>query len=1554
MIIALLFATNLISTPHAVPGHRSALIGGVQVTPDGTWAPERQPNTNGYSAVFKVKNTQTSTVTYTLTRSSSSNVTTTSQSQDFVTLAAGDSINVTVFYNVGAAGPGWVKLTAEGGQGLDSGTWNIPVGHTIAVTPDGQTSAARITQTGGYTESFTLTNYGGNLYAYSLTCNSSTNISCTGVSPVQVSLNAGAQATIIAAYNVGAAGTGTLRVTATSGSVTDSGYYNVPVNNPTAGAPIIDASPQYGHFAQNMARCAASCFAATYAQSIVSYFALDAAQNVTLAYQGDRVDPKPFVLVNVRPDSTYGQWPSEYRMQVKVNGSFVTFLNGEGVSQPLRFAYPGNTWARLGGQFDATSYATGVYPMDILVSAYYAGSGTVITNTWSTKVVVVKENASPVARGWTLAGIQQLYSQGDGSALITEGEGSAIYFAKSGSVFVRPAGEFSQLVTGPGAGWTRSYPDSTKVVFNSAGRMVAVLDRFNVRDTVIYDGSNRVSQVKDPLNNAITLTYDANGLTSIQDPMGRVTDIVVDASQRLTTITDPDNISTTFGYDGSLRLRAVTNRAGQTDSLTYLVINSKETNKLASAKGPPVPIFGGGSASPVTSLEPWQTKGVPYTATSGTPFSPPKTDTVYARITEPLGTSYVARFTVNAWGSPIQTTNALGEATTVAYHNSGLPWTVQRPGFGSAVDTLFYNGSGLVTYSRPAGDSATSITYGGWAQATSVATAGRPTVSYALGPNGRVNSITWGGTTRESYQYDSYGRLTRVTDALNTIVRRLGYPTNGTLRNLTHDTLPGTRVTVYAYDAYGRPTTQTPPSGPQWSTHYSVLNLVDSVRVLTSPVRRLKFAYDRLGRDTMITDAQNQVYKYTYNSLGWLIKQLDPVNARDTFQYDVGGELRRATDRRGMNIDFSYDVLHRLTSRAGSITSTWTYTPNSLAMTVTQPGVATVTTYPSLRGPPDSVRTVLNGHTYWQRYRYTGLGLDSVFFAGSQDVSHLTARRYLYDANTGALDSIRLGNPTIVVTDQNLHPTTVDLPGSLITTRSMGSPQVPLKSTAESANNTVLERWLGFNALGQIDRHLRQTAKVGRWFAYDSLGQLRAARNRLRTPDGTLPGCPNFDYGMSGNCTPDGDYVTLDSVGYAYDAAGNRADHGGTYTTGNRITAFDSCTYKTDAAGNVVSRIHVGSPCVQIDTLLWTAEGWLDSLKAGATGIKFLYDADGRLTAKRVNGTVVSWFLWSGSSLVAELDGTASAVVSEYSYYGMDMPHAVIKQPVGTRLYARMDGLGSVLALTDTSGGIRTSYNYDDWGRLTGSTDLEGFNGRDRARWKGALWLGPEVDIYYMRARWYEPETGRFLSEDPIGLAGGVNPYVYAGNDPVNLKDPNGRCPWCWGAVFGAGMYLILDVGIMGNKFSWRDLILETAVGAATAGVSALAEKGLAMGTPLAASTVRLAKTMIYAEHAVTDGGTIVAVAVNGQREKRSEDAGFRGFTTRFGPTYFPPMRRGGGGGWETGGEGGWGTGGGGGVGDGWLDACVPTRWISVGNPAGGVDVTFFCADGSTVTFKMR
>ena len=128
---------------------------------------------------------------------------------------------------------------------------------------------------------------------------------------------------------------------------------------------------------------------------------------------------------------------------------------------------------------------------------------------------------------------------------------------------------------------------------------------------------------------------------------------------------------------------------------------------------------------------------------------------------------------------------------------------------------------------------------------------------------------------------------------------------------------------------------------------------------------------------------------------------------------------------------------------------------------------------------------------------------------------------------------------------------------------------------------------------------------------------------------------------------------------------------------------------------------------------------------------------------------------------------------AEYSYYpGLDNPHALIVE--STQYSAHTDGLGNVIALTDTFKNVQRTYGYGPWGPLTGGTDYGNSAGKDRARFKGALWLGPEAEVYYMRARWSEPKTGRFLREDPIGWGGGINLYAYTAADPINGRDPLG------------------------------------------------------------------------------------------------------------------------------------------------------------------------------------
>ena len=1127
---------------------------------------------------------------------------------------------------------------------------------------------------------------------------------------------------------------------------------------------------------------AAACFAATYGQSTVPYFSLDAPRSVALAYNGDRLNPKPFVQVDVTPDLSVGT-PTEYRLQVKVNGAFVLFANNE---QTLRFAYATSAKVRLGGQFDGSIYGAAVNSMEIIVASLVGSN--LYVRTVSTKLVVVNTTTSPVAKGWTVAGIQRLYTAGDGSILITEGDGSAVYFTYSGGTYTAPPGEFSQLITGipgGGSGWTRRWADSTKAVFNTAGLMTEVRDRFNNITTIVYDGSNRVWKVRDPINLPITLTYGTNGLSAIQDTMGRVTNVTVDGSGRLTAITDPDNVSTTFGYDGSLRLSTITNRRGATTTLGY----DAQSGKLATITAPAITFVGTNGAdstgSPVTTLAAWQKVGVPYGSTS-TPVAAPTSDTIYARVTDPGGHS--TRYTVNRWGTPSVTTDPLARITTVTYEANGLPIRVVYP--TGVKDTAAYNASGLPVFTRAAGDSAINIRYAAWALADSVWGVGQPPARSFIGLNGRVDSTrTWGtaGAAVKRYTYDARGRVTRVTDPEGHLAGWTLYTAVDS--NRSQDSLPGGRITTYSYDAYGRSTGVDAPSLAARSTTYDLLNRV--LRDSTAGQSPIVYEYDSLYLRT-VTDPKGQVYRFAYNALGWTTARTDPANHADSLRYDREGALRRGKNRRGQAVDFIYDAGHRMTSKSGTNTDavTWSY-PNDTVMVGASPW-AVDTQFFSRVGRLDSVRTNLASQSFTQRFRYTTVGaLDSVQVVGG-GITFLT-RKYVWETNAGKLSAIRLGSggSTTLGTNRDGQLTSTTLPGGGQISRSYTPVHDDALISTSAQFAATVNRYVSFDSLGRIARQVNGDGIAGREFTYNSLGRLvrDAPIAWVDTTPQQEPSnpCtestfydPNDPYGH--NCTynpppespPSGYWWTGTATSFDYDGVGNRLDQGGSYGTGNRIRQFAGCTYATDSTGdgNVLSRT-CGSEVVRF---WWTAESRLAALKVvGADSLDFRYDASGRLVRKDLNGSVQAYFLWQGDNLLAELNGTATGKVAEYSYYpGFDNLHAVITG--STPYFAHADAMGNVIALTDSATqSVQRSYIYDAWGQLLlGSADAKPFTNADRARFKGALWLGPQVDVAYMRARWYEPKSGRFLSEDPIGLEGGINPYGYAGADPINGSDPSG------------------------------------------------------------------------------------------------------------------------------------------------------------------------------------
>ncbi len=161
----------------------------------------------------------------------------------------------------------------------------------------------------------------------------------------------------------------------------------------------------------------------------------------------------------------------------------------------------------------------------------------------------------------------------------------------------------------------------------------------------------------------------------------------------------------------------------------------------------------------------------------------------------------------------------------------------------------------------------------------------------------------------------------------------------------------------------------------------------------------------------------------------------------------------------------------------------------------------------------------------------------------------------------------------------------------------------------------------------------------------------------------------------------------------------------------------------------------------------------------------FKYDALGRRIEKTINGETTQ-YLYDGLEIVQEIkDGMVYA--NYIRTLNIDEPLARIKSD-GTIRYYHADALGSIIALTNDLGTIRTQYNYSPFGEaeIVGEPSDNPFQ-----------YTGRENDgtgLYYYRFRYYAPYLKRFISEDPIGLLGGLNYYNYVNNSPLIYLDPLG------------------------------------------------------------------------------------------------------------------------------------------------------------------------------------
>jgi RHS repeat-associated protein len=319
-------------------------------------------------------------------------------------------------------------------------------------------------------------------------------------------------------------------------------------------------------------------------------------------------------------------------------------------------------------------------------------------------------------------------------------------------------------------------------------------------------------------------------------------------------------------------------------------------------------------------------------------------------------------------------------------------------------------------------------------------------------------------------------------------------------------------------------------------------------------------------------------------------------------------------------------------------------------------------------------------------------------------------------------------------------------------------------------NSVIADNQYSYNSAGHITQNIDQSGT--HTYGYDTVDRLISA---------TYTGTPNETY--------------------AYDSVGNRTMSHKSATYGyqpfNQLISTSMATYIYNNNGNMISKSDAGGTT----QFAWDFENRLTQVVTPASGgVTYKYDALGRRIQRTPSTGISTNFIYDGQDVVKDINSDGS-IIEYLNGPGIDNKIRQKGSSTTTTYYFSQDHLGSTTALTGTTGKLVERITYDGYGNSAGSTRTRyGFTGRERDQLSGLL---------YFRARFYDPQVGRFISEDQIGLAGGINQFGYVQGNPINAIDPSGLSSIL--VVVGArsaggsgGAYIML-LDKYGKRISYRD-----------------------------------------------------------------------------------------------------------------------------------------------------
>lgn len=949
--------------------------------------------------------------------------------------------------------------------------------------------------------------------------------------------------------------------------------------------------------------------------------------------------------------------------------------------------------------------------------------------------------------------------------------------------------------------------NETEYEYDNVGNKLKETDPYGRKTEFVYDKLNRLTAQIDNRGNASTIDYDAVGNKLKEtDRNQHSTFYEYDGNKRLILIRDHLDYTIAYIYDDAGNKVAETDQNGHTVRYEYDELNRKIKAIDPLGYEREYTYDGVGNVTKIVDAEGNETE-LFYDKLN----RPEKA----AKVDPSTGTTLEVSFTYDANGNKLSEKNARGYTTTYSYDNMNRLESIKDP-LGKS-ERYFYDRMGNKTQEIDKKGTVATFIYDDLNRLKKEIKDGIVIreVNYD-----KVGNIDWekdanGNITK--YYYDDLYRLERKEAPYATITSY----TYDNEANLLTETDPEGHTTTLTYDALNRVLTLTDaeqnttrneydgvgntvkvfePKGNNYVTEFIYDKNNRLIQVIDAYGNNTEYSYDGNGNRLSQKDANGNLTTYEYDSFDLPIKMTQHYllgNLSAEFAYDENGNRTDLTDPKGQHIHFSYDALDR------PVLKEYPVPANPI--------------YPYIKSI---------AFTYDNNSNVTKIEEEKVSSAQGNTITEITHKSY--DSFDRLITVKDRDNKRIAYTYDNAgNRTTVTDPDNKTTTYTYN--QLNRLVAVQNTDGTTQYSYYS-DGLKQEIRYPNQTLAE---YEYDKANRMTGIHNT--GPTGLISQY-QYTYDKNGNrlTMEETQQGITEQTSYTYDLV-NRLTQVA-YPADTQYPAGRIATYTYDQVGNRLTEVETDTAAQVLasKSFAYNDLNWLTEItdNLGVDHVLYEYDQNGNMIKKTKAGITTDYQYDVKDYLRVVNDGTANLAVFDYNYDGMRITkignsgevryvyddravlletdaagQTIAKYNYGDRLlslshknqgtqFYHLTALGSTGNLTNMDGTVRCSYQYDAWGNFR-KTAGSSWN---RKTFTGKEW-DEETGLFYFGARFYDPEIGRFITQDPylgeINTPPSLHRYLYAYANPLRFIDLEGY--YSWAAFWDDTKFTMKNIALFGK-----------------------------------------------------------------------------------------------------------------------------------------------------------